>query len=263
MKISLTLIIILTFTVLSSGGPNSNAVIYVNFKPDTSVIDSVKLCKQSDTVIAAIQIANSVNLFDFEIHIGIDTSRLEFLTGKKESIDKKNILETKGGSSFFQCAFSKKDSTKIILGASILGGDQTQCPAGSGFLGFLYFRKKTSDTTLIKIYSSLLETFSSSVDTVVKSVSGSIYPGSSAIIERNTIQSHFTVQKAGQLVTIYTPEITPQSIQLFTIDGRCLTKIVSSTRKTCLSLPSSIGKGPCIIRIQNNDNIYSSLLINN
>jgi hypothetical protein len=254
---------VLTFTVLSSGGPNSNAVIYVNFKPDTSVIDSVKFCKVSDTVIAAIQIANANNLFDYEIYIGIDTSRLQFLTGKKESIDKKNILETKSGSSFFQCAFSKKDSTRILLGASILGEDTTQCPAGSGFLGFLYFRKKTDDTTAIKICSSLLETFSSSVDTVVRSVNGIIYPGSSAIIKRNTVQSHFTVQKTGQIVTIYTPEITQQSIQLFSIDGRCLTKIASNSRTTCLPLPSSIGKGPCVIRVQNKDNIYSSLLINN
>ncbi len=263
LRLSLTLYAVFLITTLSSGGPNSNSVLYINFSTDTSKIDSVKLCQLSDTIVAGIQVQNAVNLYDYEIYIGFDTSRLQFLSGKKEYSSQKNVLETKSGSAFFSCSYSKKDSTKIIIGGSILGDDETQCPDGSGFLGFLTFIKKTADTTAINITSSLLETYNTSVDTMIKAVNGIIYPGSSAIIKHKTVQPHFTVQKAGGVITIFSPDITPQSIQLFTIDGRCLTRISAVTQKTSIPLSSITGNGPCVIRVQCRDNRYSTLMINN
>jgi hypothetical protein len=262
-KFATGFISILFSVSLCLAGPNSNAVIHVNFRQDTLSIDSIKSCKIADTIMAAIQVTNAVNLFSYEIHVGFDTSHLQFLTGKKETGAQKNILETKDGSTFFYCSYSKKDSTKIIAGASILGDDELLCPAGSGFLGFLYFKKKTEDTTVIRIYSSLLETYSVIADTMVKSVNGVIFPGSSAIRKHKTINPHFSIQKNGDIVTIYSPESVLKSIQLFTVDGRCLTKIAGTTRKTSIALPSVVGNGPCIVRVLSGNNHSSSLMINN
>lgn len=262
-KSSFALLILLSF-MIASAGPNSNAQLYINFGTDTSKIDSITHHSVSDTFTAAILVKKVKSLYAFQLLVGFDTSALKFVSGLKDNGIQKNLLETQNGViSSFTCRYSRTDSTKISIGVSLEGSNEKECPDGSGFLAFLKFIKKKSDTTTLSIKSPLLLNTDLVEDTAMETFSGTIFPGTSAIIKSNSIKPHFTVQKTGQMVTIYTPETTPQSVQLFSIDGRCLTKIASSSRKTCIPLPSSIGKGPCIIRVQNQSNIYSSLLINN
>ncbi|HEX2956357.1 MAG TPA: hypothetical protein VHO70_05990 [Chitinispirillaceae bacterium] len=256
--------LVMAFSIVANAGPNSNAALYINFGSDTSKIDSVTYHSVSDTFTAAIMVKNADSLHAFQFFVGFDTSALKFVSGQKDNGILKNFLETQRGAvSSFICGYSRTDSTKISIGVSLQGNNKNECPYGSGFLAFLKFIKKNTDTTTLNIQSPLLLTIDEVEDTKMGTFSGTIYPGSSGIIKRNAVKPRFSIQKTDNMVTIYTQEITPQSIQLFTVDGRCLTKISSNTQRTSIPLPSIISKGPCVIRIQCNNNRYSSLMINN
>jgi hypothetical protein len=256
--------LIIAFAIVANAGPNSNAELYINFGTDTAKVDSVSYHSVADTFTAAIQINKAVSLYAFEFLVGFDTSALQFISGSKELAAQKNMLETQNGAlSSFICSYSRTDSTKISIGVSLSGMDTMVCPDGSGFLAFLKFLKKNNDTTTLTIQNPLLETIDEVTDTKIATFRGEIYPLSSPIIKHNSAKQKFTVQKAGEIVTIYSPEITPQSIQLFSIDGRSLAKVTGNTRKTTIALPSLLSKGPCVIRVQSSDNQYSTLFVNN
>jgi hypothetical protein len=258
------MITIAFLSMLTTAGPNSNAELYINFGTDTLKIDSIVSCKASDTITAAIQINKSVNLYGFQAHIGFDTAHLQFITCNKENGTCKNHLETNSGSiSFFKFDYVRNDSTKISIGAALTGSNAKVCPNGSGFLVFMKFRKKTSDTTTLTIHNPEVLDFDEVPDPIVKIQRGVILPGSLSVIKRSRIQDRFTLQKNGNILTVYTPETSPRLMQLFTINGKCIKQINVCTQKTSFSLPSASGMGTYVLRILNTDNEQTSFRISN
>jgi hypothetical protein len=263
-KSSSALLTILLFSMVASAGPNSNAELYVNFGSDTSTIDSVSFHNVSDTFTAAIQIKKAVTLYGYGFHVGFDTAHLQFISCTRDYGSQKNILESQGGSiSTFLCSFLRTDSTRISIGASLLGNDDKVCPDGSGFLAFIKFRKKTADTTAISIYKIQILDFNEIQDTMTSIPRGTILPGSSAILKRCKTQNRFTIQKTGDIVTVYSPVVIPQYMQLFSIDGKCVKRTTSCTHKTYFSLPAASGKSCYVLRISDTNGGQTSLTIHN
>ena len=131
-----------SLAALSVAGPNSTARLYISFGSGSTTIDSLGTCPSGDSITAGIIITGAKELFDYQVFLSYDTSQLKFISGEKGTGASPNILETNGGSMFFNCNISRNDPSRVLIGGSLLGDDIKQCGNGSGIPLFCYISQK-------------------------------------------------------------------------------------------------------------------------
>jgi hypothetical protein len=164
-------LLIICLIFCSSAGPNKDAKLYIDFSINTDAIDSVGGCPVDSTVTAAIRINDASKLYSFQLYVKHDTSSLRFVSGKQGD---DNLLEKNGGSIFFTAKYSIHDSTRILIGCTLIDNEPSQCVSDDGLLCLLNFRHKIDDTTMLSIDSVLVEDCDETPDTALQCFPGTI-----------------------------------------------------------------------------------------
>lgn len=165
-------------------GPNRNAKLYIDFAPGTLSIDSIGGCPAESTITAAVRIEGASRLYGYQFYLKHDTASLRFVSGKAGSDQYATMLEKNGGSLFFSAKRSIHDSTRILVGGSLLDNDDGQCVSDSGQLCLLNFRHLKNDTTKISIDSLLFLDCDEQQDTGLQCFSGTIVLSAGVAVAR-------------------------------------------------------------------------------
>jgi hypothetical protein len=169
----------LLFAGSLSAGPNRDARLFIDLNPGTSAVDSIGGCPAESTITAAVRISGASKLYSYQFTVQHDTASLRFVSGKAGNDQIPAMLERNGGSLvFFPPKRSIRDSTRILVAASLLDNDASQCVSDSGVLCLLNFKHRKGDTTRIAIDSVMVLDCDEVADTALSCFPGTITPSS-------------------------------------------------------------------------------------
>lgn len=242
-------------------GPNSSAKLYIDTDISSSSIDSIGWCKKDSTFTTGIKITKAVNLFSFEVYLKYDTSALEYISIKKDAEDYENFLESSGGSVSVPKKWSKNDSTLIHIYAFLLGDDPDLCVNGSGWLAFLTFKLKKSDTTELYLTDPIILDCDLDDDDKSECHSAKIIPGKSAVISRKSRVKYINqVNVIDKKVQVSLSGNALSEISITDFSGRILQKNSNVQNRTILDL-SRTGTGIFILKVSQGGNVQTCPLL--
>jgi hypothetical protein len=240
-------------------GQNSLAKLYIDTDVSTSKVDSVKMCVRDSTFTVGVNITNAVEVYGFQVYLQFDTSRLQYLSAVQGNASSPNILESKGGSIFFNKKISKDDSTRILLAGSLLGDDKTQCAVGSGFLALVTFKMKVTDTTKLMLVNPSFLDYNGVEDTNLQMHPARIVPGLSDIVfTKNSQKSTQKINQVNRKIHLSLSDMSRSEISLIDLHGRILTKRTEQSQQISLDFTNR-SAGFYILKIAQNGviNTYS------
>ena len=181
--------ILLMFLGSVFAGPNQNAKLFIDFVPGSLSIDSVGGCPLDSTITAAVRVEGASRLYGYQFYLKHDTASVRFVSGKAGSDQYATMLEKNNGTVFFNAKRSIHDSTRILVGGSLLDNDASQCVSDSGLLCLLSFKHLKNDTTRISLDSLILLDCDEITDNGLRCFSGTIIPSAGvATIKHRTIR---------------------------------------------------------------------------
>ncbi|MBN1576747.1 MAG: hypothetical protein JW913_09360 [Chitinispirillaceae bacterium] len=183
----ITGLLIMCLVTLAIAGPNNDAKLYIDFSVNSEAIDSMGSCAAESTIVTAVRITGAVKLFSYQFYINYDTSSLQFVSGK---VGNGNFLEENGGNCFFMAKRSIHDSTRILVGNSLVGSEEDKCVSDSGLLGLFTFKHKKDDTTQLSIDSVELIDCGDTPDSDILCFSGTILPSNDEPVTHHPARRH-------------------------------------------------------------------------
>lgn len=245
---------LLCMAAIIEAGQNSSAKLFIDTYATTAEADTMRQCMKDSTFTVGIKASDLVQLYAYQFYLQYDTSKLALVSAVKGDAVCTNLLESKGGSLIFKAGKSINDSTKILIAGSLLGGDQTQCVAGSGTLALITFAKKTLDTTQLSITGPILVDYSEVSDENVALYGARILPATDRVIfARNKLRNMQKVEMTDRKIQISLPDRSKSEVSIVDIKGRLVKQCIQNSGMISINMPET-GGGIFILKIKQNGN---------
>jgi hypothetical protein len=239
-------------------GPNKSAELFVDCAPETPQIDSMSTCPTDSTFTVGIAIRGIQKMYGYQLYISIDTSHLRLISVQKGDDARPNILESSGGSINFTMKRSKDDSTQTLVGASLSGDDSTQCVNGSGLCALLTLKKRTDDTTDVKLRGVIVVNCELVDDIDLVCHKAVIAPGQSSVISLLKNVRRDKIEMCGGMIRISPQWSAECRLSITDISGREVKRFPAGTTVIDMRRATS---GVYIVRVARNGGALSYPLV--
>jgi hypothetical protein len=159
-------------------GPNKNALVGLDMYIATDVVDTTGYCMVDSMLTVGVAVTNVSELYAFQASVTYDDSKLRLISVSKNSGGMAALLEKNGGTIFFDSIPTPK---QIELHGTLVGNNRAHSVSGNGYLGFITFKKLTSDTVGLTMNNVMLSNFDEVADNEMPLLNGKIVPGTIAV----------------------------------------------------------------------------------
>jgi len=208
-KVFEIILLVLFTTFITNGGQNQRARVFIDFNTKAGNQNLVQFYypfRAGDTLYFEIRGDSLAGLIAYDFRIGYDTSYFQFLTATANSniSGEVNVLRLNGGSLFTEIS-NEVTPGEVVFATLLRSQDSSKYVSGSGLLGVLSFRVKSSNfTSKIRVIKANFLDYQNGKDTITYNVDYTV--GSVQLVNiseaRVDADSNYVPDKLDQILAV-------------------------------------------------------------